>query len=301
MVSIKEVSLEYLMPNLGVPKFTYNQVKFNCPKCDKGNKYNLEISTDTLIFNCWSCHYSGYITKILREYAKNDSWKLISEFRDSYKQKISGKVTNSHLKLPDSIVPFYFKKEVEDYLVNIRKIDKEVLKDRKVSYVYSEEEPLYNHIIFPYYDITGTILTGYSVQNFETKKYKNFGKQIFVPYIQFINPNYPICLTEGGYDSLSLPNAIPLLGTGVPKAVLEFLTNKNVILALDNTVEEQYKQQIVDALKHYSVNFIHIFNTGEYKDLNEFRQKDRESLIKKYKLVVETIMENSEKFTSYAA
>lgn len=292
MVSVKEVALDYLMPNLGVPKFTYNQVKFNCPHCDRGNKYNLEISTETLIFNCWSCHYSGHLSKLLREYAKNDSWKLISEFRNSYKQKIVGNTKNSNLKLPDSLVPFYLNKDVEDYLVNVRKIDKNILKERKVSYVYSKEEYLYNHILFPFYDITGTILMGYSVQNFETKKYKNFGKQIFVPYIQFINTNLPICLTEGQYDCLSVPNAIPLLGTGIPKVILEFLTHKNVILAVDNTVEENYQKEIIDSLKKYSVNFIYKFNTDEYKDLNEFKQKDEANLIKKYKLAVNTIFEN---------
>ena len=152
---------------------------------------------------------------------------------------------------------------------------------------------MYNNIIFPYYDITGNILVGYTVQDFKTKKYKNFGKRIFVPYIQFLNPNYPITLTEGGFDAISVYNGLPLLGTGIPKVYLEFLTNKNVILSLDNTVEEDYKQKIINSLKEYSVKFIIDFKTGEYKDLNELKQKDEELLIKKYRMSFDAIFEKN--------
>jgi len=294
MVSVKDIALEFLMPNLGVPKFSYNQVRFNCPICDKGNKYNLEINVDNLIFHCWSCHYKGHLKKLLISYAKNNAWEGISELKNTYQSNISKKVLeNSNLRLPNGLVPFYLNKDVENYLINERKIDKNTLIERKVSYVYLEDELLYDHIVFPFYDITGTILTGFSVQNFKTKKYKNFGKRNFVPYIQYINVNYPITLTEGIYDSLSSFNAIPLLGTDICTKILEFICGKNVILAVDNEVTKSEKNKMIFQLKQYNANLIYMFIFDEYKDLNEFRQQDLSQLILKYKFAVETIFENN--------
>lgn len=294
MLDVKAIALEYLMQNLGVPKFYFNQVKFDCPKCDHGSKKNLEINY-VGAFNCWSCGYRGFINKLLREYASNDSWQQISALKNI--QFSNTKAQENKIELPKSIIPFYLNKDVESYLVKERGIDKELLIERNVGYVYSDEDDLYNNIIFPFYDVTGTKVAGYSVHNFATKRYKNFGKRNFIPYIQFIDTNYPVGITEGIYDAFSMPNVIPLLGKTIWKELLHFITGKHVILALDKLGQEVTTKEldiIIDQIIKSSVRSIYYFSTESYKDLNEFRTENKPRLIEKYKNAIESIFE--EKF-----
>lgn len=284
-----EHNLKYLLePNLGTAKDTYQGMKFNCPKpgCDQGNKYNLEICLNQndefyLIFHCWACHYKGHISFLLKDYAVNDSWKAIKELQtvSSSTQK-KDKKDDRQLNLPANSIPFYLNKDVERYLIHTRKIPKEILLERKVQYVFGDGW-LSNHIIFPFYDIFGEELIGMCVQDFSTKKYKNIGRLNYVPYINFINQDWPITLSEGVYDVLSVVNGIPLLGTDIPEEILKFLFDKQVILALDREVDENDKLEKASALSYYGCKEIIIFS-NPYKDLNEFRIQDKKSLIEKY-------------------
>lgn len=289
-MDLSHILLEYLVPTLGPYKRTYENFKFNCFICDAGNKYNLEIHAEHKTVHCWGCGYKGYITKLLRDKGKNDSWKQLSDFQYSSYTKTS--FVKRQLHLPQSLVPFYFNKSVEKYLIEERSLNKQLLIERKVKYVYDENDRLYNHIVFPFYDINGEELEGFSVQNFGTKKYKNFGSRIFIPYIEFINPNYPITLTEGIYDCLSIPNSIPLLGTEISETILNYCSEKNIILAVDNQVSERKIEYMINQLKEYNTNLLYRFNTREYKDLNEMKQLNFSLLKDKYQMSVETIFAN---------
>lgn len=288
-MDLDSVLLTYLVPVLGPYVKTYQNRKFDCPICDAGNKKNLEVHIDNRTAHCWSCGYKGYITKLLREYATNDGWKQLTDFQVTTRINNS---TKKELQIPKGIVPFYLNKEVENYLTQERCLSRSLLIKRKVGYVYDEEDRLYNNIIFPFYDVEGSELLGFSVHNLSTKKYKNYGSRTFVPYIEFLNPNYPIVLTEGIYDALSIPNSIPLLGTDISETILIYCSNKNIILAVDNQVSERKINFLISQLKEYNINLLYRFNTREYKDLNEMKQKDPVLLKEKYKTSVETIFEN---------
>ncbi len=281
--------ISLLEANLGRAKKRYNQISFCCPKpgCDQGQKFNLELNTNTWIYHCWACHYKGHVTSLLKEYASNESWKQLKEFQRDDNKKDQIKVKRKDLELPESI-PFFLDKSVEDYLTNVRKIDKKLLIERNVRYVYLEESNLFNHILFPFYDITGEKLTGMCVQNFETKRYKNLGKLNYVPYINFINPYWPVILTEGVYDSLSVINSIPLLGTEIPKEILEFCFDKQVILALDRFVSEEDKIDKANLLSYYGAKDVLIFS-NQYKDLNEFHVEDNKGLVDKTKYIIQQL------------
>lgn len=289
-MNINDKIVELLANNLGNPVIKYNQIKFNCPKCDSGNKYNLEINTRNYVFNCWACHYHGYITKLLKEYSSNNSWKLLT---NELSNNTSKKFINSHnnayydeyssknsVIVPDKTIPFYLNDSVKRYLLEERHVNNEWLISRKCLYVNDDESDLKHNIVFPFYDFNHN-LRGYCCHNYITKKYKNFGVRNYVPYETFINYNLPITITEGIYDASSVPNAIPLLNTDINEEILLFCKDKNVILSLDRDVKRELIESHVHKLREYGASNIYVFN-NLYKDLNEYKLKDPNGLRNKY-------------------
>lgn len=297
MSDIKTIIRKYLEPTLGKCKSSYYQVKFSCPEqgCDRGGKFNLEINTNPnseryLIYHCWACGYSGRLPKLLKDYATDPSWKVLKEFEyQSYKKEEQSK-PKPKVVFPEHTVPFYLNDLVCQYLLEERKMDMEVLYKRNVRYCFNPSDPFYNHILFPFYDDKKTLIA-FCAQNFETKKYRNTGSLNFVAYKEFINPLFPIIITEGIYDALSVPNAIPLLGTNINHAIYRFCQDKKIILALDNNeeVSVDFKKQIIKKLYVYSARIVTIFELGAYKDLNDFWCKDKIELKARMRVIFELL------------
>lgn len=269
----------YLEPNLGQCKKTHGQLRFCCPVCDKGKKFNLEIcinekSPRYKLVNCWACSLKGNIKTLLKGYAIDESWKQDPELNTTSTVIFENDKNPVDITFPEGVMPYFLKKEVKEYLTLERGIPEKILKERNVLYCFSNDDKLYNHIIFPFY--SNNKLIGYTTQNFDTKKYKNFMRLDFIAYDEFINWNYPVIITEGIYDSFSVPNAIPLLGINLSKSLLKKIKDKKVILALDNNDEVpiEKKIEIVNKIKEWSVELITIFDLEKHKDLNEYHQKD---------------------------
>lgn len=293
MSDIKSTIQKYLNPVLGIPKKSYNFLKYNCPSCDSGGKHNLEIHTEKKIFNCWSCHYSGRIQKLLKDYSIDSSWKVLKEFEyGSYKKGMSREELrgNPVVLFPANTVPFYMNEKTRDYLLNERKMDIKVLTARNVRYCFHPNDPYYNCILFPFYDDDKNIIA-FCSQNMETKKYRNTGALNFIAYKNHIDSYFPIVITEGIYDALSVPNAIPLLGTRINHELYRFCKDKKIILALDNNEEVSidFKKQIVKKFYVYGAAAVMIFELGEYKDLNEFWCKDMPELKQKTRVMFELL------------
>ena len=269
----------YLDKKLGNAKYTNQGLKYNCPHCDAGGKYNLEInlketSKNYLKYNCWSCHYKGHIKRIFADFSSSDNWKSIKELWEKSDIESENTITVA-LELPKAI-NYYLSSDVSSYLKVTRNLHDLILLERKVLFCYAESENLYNHIIFPYYE--DGLLIGFSSQNFQTKKYRNHRDLNFVPYKEFININYPIIITEGIYDCFSVPNAIPMLGTAPSEALLKFGKDKKIILALDNDVPLETKKEIANKFYFYGATTVAILGLKDYKDLNEWRVDDKEDL-----------------------
>jgi hypothetical protein len=271
----------YLEPNLGQCKKGYGQIRFCCPICDKGRKFNLEICVNEKshrykLANCWGCSLKGNIRTLLKSYATDESWRQDPDFKINFEDSYSFEKNEkqAEVEFPDGTMPYFLKKEVKEYLTIERGISEKVLHERNIMYCFAKDDKLYNHIIFPFY--SNGKLIGYTTQNFETKKYKNFMKLDFIAYDEFINWEYPIVLTEGIYDCLSVPNAIPLLGINLSKTLLKKLKDKKIILAVDNNTEVpmELKIKMINKIKEWSAEVTTIFDLGEYKDLNDFHQKD---------------------------
>lgn len=295
MSDIKDILQKYLSPTLGSSKNSYSQLRFCCPLCDSGKKYNLEINCNSnsskyLLYNCWSCGYSGYITQLLKDYAINPLWKSLPEFKG---KQVFNKTEKEQkiLVLPEGTTPYYHNIDVEKYLTIERKIKDEELIKRNIRFCFHPESKFYNSIIFPFYNEEKELIA-FSSQDFKTKKYRNNGSLNFIPYKEFINPYFPIILTEGIYDALSVPNAIPLLGTNIYSSVLRYCQDKKIILALDNEeeVSMEYKKQLVKKIYTYGAKLITILNLYSYKDLNDFLLKDSEKLKFEIKILFELLI-----------
>lgn len=281
----KDLIKNYLSPSLGNIIDTYQGVKVNCPKCDEGDKYNLEINLNKNIFNCWSCHYSGYIKQILEDYATHSAWRDLPQFKNDSSIVIS---EEKLVEFPTETIPYYLNDEVNKYLRIQRGIPKQELVKRKVQYVYSKFEKYYNHIYFPFYK--NGVLVGAALQNMETKRYVNLGKQNFVPWVEFINPYYPITITEGIYDALSGINAIPQLGTNINDAICEFFYDKDIIYAVDKSVNVRNHIYQIGKIEKSKPRSFTIFDMGKHEDMNDLYRYDREHYIKEYKDCFEQIL-----------
>ena len=268
----------YLVPKLGEMKYTHQGLKANCPKCDEGSKFNLEINMDKNIFNCWACRYSGFMSMLLEDYACDTTWEKLPEFK---KTNIDFITEDKDLNYPKSISPFYLNEEATKYLIDVRGMNRLDLIKRGVSYVYSDSEMYFNHICFPFYE--NGRMVGACLQNLSNKRYRNLGKLNFVPYKEFINTSYPVVITEGVYDALSGVNAIPLLRTEVNKQILEFIKDKNVILAVDNTVEITQYTSLMNSIDKAQAKSLVLFDMKEYKDMNEYALKNKKGFINELK------------------
>lgn len=268
---------KYLDQQLGQSKFTNQGTKYCCPICDHGMKFNLEInlnptSSKYLLYHCWSCHLKGHLKNLLKKYSETDSWKSHSELWEIKIYENIDLRLREEKKFPKKICSYFNSKSILDYLLNVRNLPENLLKNKNISYCYSEEEELFNKIIFPFFEDKENI--GFSTQDFKTKKYCNYRGLNFVAYKEFINTNFPIIVTEGIYDSLSVPNAIPILGTTPSNELYKFSKDKKIILCLDNEVPLEDKKTIADKFMMYDAHTVVIFDLKEYKDLNEYRVND---------------------------
>jgi hypothetical protein len=269
----------YLEPQLGDHKNSRQGLMYCCPKCDEGNKYNLEVNLDRKIFNCWSCRYSGVIQKLLREHSADPSWRNLPEFRES--EEHTSEDQEKPINYPTETIPIHLNEEVKHYLVEERGMDLRELTRRGVSFCYSENEQYHNHICFPFYK-EGR-LVGACLQNFATKKYRNLGKFDFVPWEEFVNPAYPVTIAEGAYDGLSGINSILLRGTEIYKAILQYIRGKDVILAVDNKFDMDHFLKILEQIKYAEPRALSIFDLKEYDDLNHFYVNDKKGFFAEYR------------------
>lgn len=291
----RNLIIKYLEPNLGIGKFTKQGVKFCCPDCDKkGSKFNLEVnlsksSTKYLIFHCWSCHYKGHLKFLLAKHANTEDWRKHIEL-STPSELIERNIEIPELKsLPKSIAPYHVFSKVNDYFKE-RNLDENILLKRKVQYCYSESEKLYNKVLFPYFE--NNVFIGFSSQDLDSKSYFNHRDLNFVAYKDLLNPIYPIIVTEGIYDSFSVPNSTPMLGTKPSKALLKYSKGKRIILALDNDISIDVKKEMSELFYENGAKVVAIFDLNEYKDLNEYRIKEPEALRLEMKDLFSNLIKN---------
>jgi DNA primase len=230
------------------------QVSFDCVACaiDKGmpegdGKGNLEVNYHKGVFRCWSCHYinnmHGYIPKLIKRYGTT---KLLREYNilkpdTSLIEKFEYadvKLPDSYKKLTDPTDYTYHRNMAMKYLTK-RNIGLDLIKKYDIGYTTSGH--FKNRIIIPSYDIHEDL--NYFIArsfNYKTKpKYLNpeAEKQEIIFNESRINWDATIYLVEGVFDSIVIPNSIPLLGKFISQKLYNLLYNKattNIIIVLDS-------------------------------------------------------------------
>lgn len=277
--------LIYALKPLGEYKTNYNQLKYNCPICfkdpeKKRDAFNLEINTISEIFHCWSCGYSGSVSKLIMAYGHKEYLSFFKKTKPLLEQEVNKKTEEKIFELPDSLVSAGIINNSRECLLK-RGLTIETIKRRGIRYCYSGKYE--GSVIFPSY--FEEELHSFVSYNIIQGRYKNHrkSKQDFVGfYLDFIDKNSPIIITEGIFDSLIVPNSIPVLGTELNNNLLDFLFETDVIIAFDKDVDSK-KIELLKKQLQSVCNKVTVLDVAPYDDLNDFYLKDKNNLKQRLK------------------
>lgn len=244
---------------LGSPKNSKDAEKrtdweFNCPSktCRSDhNKFNLTYQSDRKIFNCWKCKYRGVIYRLVRDYGSNDDIKRLKLILPEYATQSFNVFRKPEVdydlvvcELPDGYMPLNKHRQSNlyslayNYAVNTRKITQAQIDKYKIGYTESGSRKF--RIILPSFNSLGKINYFEARAYLENSKMPYFkpefpDKQDIIFNERFINWDLPVYLVEGVFDSLRIPNSIPMLGKAPSDLLINKLINNNatVIICLD--------------------------------------------------------------------
>jgi DNA primase len=233
------------------------QISFDCPVCsydikqlDHGDgKGNLEVNYKRGVYKCWSCAEThdthGSIFKLVKKYGsprQNKKFLLlmpeeVDEVKRVYKKVylprefVSFKDVSQGLKLTPQF------KQAWNYIKK-RNITDEMIEKFNIGFCYNG---LYeNRIIIPSYD-TELTLNYFIARSYLSKtklKYKNpeVQKEIIIWNEHLINWEERLYIVEGAFDSIFVPNSIPMLGKFMSDNLFKTIyTNakKDIVIVLD--------------------------------------------------------------------
>jgi len=236
---------------LGQPKKIYehqSQVSWNCPVCDEdNNKGNLEVNIEKSVFHCWSCGDSedthGPLGKLFDLFGTKQQKKIYYILKPENFTPVEKKIPK--LRLPDNFTlfrdsnpryPVY--QQAYSYLKN-RGITDDIIE--KYGIGFCDKGNHFGRIVIPSYDNNGK-LNYYIARSWDphTKaKYKNpeSEKDKIIFNENLIDWDKDIFLVEGAFDSVFLPNSIPMLGKHMSDLLFETLYEKatgNITICLDS-------------------------------------------------------------------
>jgi len=220
------------------------QISFDCPVCsheikglDEGDgKGNLEINYKLGVYKCWSCsetnNTKGQLYRLIKKYGNK---KQIQFYELMRPEEVDPTLPKPKILrgLPKEFISFatvslglkltHYYKKAYNY-IRSRNITDEMLVKYNIGFAYDGEYA--NRIIIPSYDSENK-LNYFIARSYipRTKmKYKNpdVQKEVIIFNEHLINWDKPIYLVEGAFDSIFVPNSIPLLG----KVMGEFLYSK---------------------------------------------------------------------------
>jgi len=232
------------------------QITFDCPVCsydikslDHGDgKGNLEINYRLGVFKCWSCAEThdtyGTLYKLIKKYGLPKHIKKYQLLKPDdennlpiYRKKISiPKEYISFSNVSNGFKLTHHYKRAMNYLKS-RNINDELISKHNIGFCY--DGPYSNMIIIPSYNIDKE-LNYFIARSYLPKtkiKYKNpeVQKETIIWNEHNIDWSEKIYLVEGVFDSIFLPNSIPMLGKYLNDLLFNKLYDnaKNVTIVLD--------------------------------------------------------------------
>jgi hypothetical protein len=251
------------------------QISFDCPVCsheikglDEGDgKGNLEVNYKRNVFKCWVCAEThstyGTLYKLIKKYGNTKQLKkyvLLKPDDDGDAPKrnfVQVKLPNEFIPFKDASVglkmtPQY--RQAFSYITK-RNITDLMIQMYNIGFCYSG--PYENRIIVPSYDENNK-LNYFVARSYLTNtkmKYKNpeVDKETLIWNEHLINWDEPVYIVEGAFDSIFLPNSIPMLGKFMTQNLFNKLYDnaKKLVIVLDPDAWE-------DAFKLY-----HKINCGK--------------------------------------
>lgn len=233
------------------------QISFSCPTCSyeiKGldeldGKGNLEVNYKQGIYKCWACAEShnthGSLHKLIRRYGTHRQLKKFELLMPDTDVELKRKTYNK-VRLPKEYISFkdasnglkltHHYKRAYNYLKE-RNVTDEMIERFRIGFAY--EGKYANRIIIPSYNIEGE-LNYFVARSYETRPYRKYDnpeaeKQTIIFNECLIDWNEPIHIVEGPFDSIFLPNAIPMLGKVMSDFLFDILYEKakKIIVVLD--------------------------------------------------------------------
>lgn len=210
-----------------------SQISFDCPVCsheikglDHGDgKGNLEINYAMGVYKCWACSEThdtyGTLYKLIKTYGNKKQLKIYELLRPN--TEFDRNTTYKKVVLPKEYVEFtkvslglkltHHYKQAFNYIKK-RNITLEMCERYKIGFAYQGDYA--GRIILPSYDADDE-LNYFVARSYlgDTKfKYKNpeSQKEILIFNEHLINWDEEVFLVEGVFDSIFLPNSIPMLG-----------------------------------------------------------------------------------------
>lgn len=233
------------------------QISVDCPVCsyeikglDEGDgKGNLEINYKYNVYKCWSCAEShgthGTLYKLIKEHGNPKQLKkyqlLKPENNEDFKNKPFKAVSLpkefiSFVNTPKGITLLPTYKQALNYIKK-RNITDNIIKKYNIGFCY--EGPYAFRIIIPSYDANNHInyFIARSYLSQPKMKYKNpeAQKELIIFNELLIDWNQPVYIVEGAFDSIFLPNSIPMLGKFMSDHLLQTLYEKakKIFIVLD--------------------------------------------------------------------
>ena len=233
------------------------QVSFDCPVCsydikglERGDgKGNLEVNYKYGVFKCWVCAEThethGSIFKLIKKYGTPKQLKKYELLRPDDTED-STKRVYKQVRLPKEFVAFKdasiglkLTPQYKQALAYIKKrnITDLMLQIYNIGFCYNG---LYeNRIIIPSYDEEKR-LNYFVARSYLSKtklKYKNpeAQKEIIIFNEHLINWDETVYIVEGAFDSIFIPNAIPMLGKFMSEHLFKKLYEnaKKIVIVLD--------------------------------------------------------------------
>jgi DNA primase len=290
--------VDILSDFLGDPK-KHNQgkgqVSFDCPSCamdknvESDDKGNLEVNYQRGIFKCWACanknNMRGTITKLIYKHGNKNHLKQYNLVKPDFVNEEGEKVVHVAEKLPEGFLKLIPSNEYANdfkdamrYLTK-RGITQEIINKYNIGFV--NKGKFANRIIIPSYDSEGALnyFIGRAFYKWVKPKYLNSDapKDEIIFNESIVEPNATIYLVEGTFDSIVLPNSIPLLGLFLSDKLFWFLQSKaraNVVIVLDGEASAE-----ADAL-YKRLNVLNLYNRVKIIRLRE--ELDMSLIYQKY-------------------
>jgi DNA primase len=249
--------LEDILGDYKLHNDSKGQISFDCPVCsydikglDEGDsKGNLEVNYKYNVYKCWVCAEThgthGSIHKLIKKHGTPKQLKKYILLRpEEYED--GAKRVYKPIKLPQEFIPFKDAsfgtkltpqfKQAYNYIKK-RNITDIMLQMYNIGYCPSG---IYeNRIVIPSYDTERNVnyFIARSYLTHSKLKYKNpeVQKEIIIFNEHLINWDETVYIVEGAFDSIFIPNSIPMLGKFMSEHLFETLYEnaKKIVIVLD--------------------------------------------------------------------